>query len=304
MHALAARRRRHAERPSALAISDGRGARGVYEDRWGQRRLQLPGAPSATCCIDTEANDTAADFVREQDPPRSSRTRTPPRLLAPTDHPIGTKRLCVDTGYYDTFNRANVTLVDMREDADRGDHARRACAPPSAALRARRHRLRHRLRRHDRRPRWRIDIRGRGGAALQRGLGRRAPQPIWACAWPGFPNLFIITGPGSPSVLTNMVVSIEQHVDWIADCIAYLGDRQLGGSRPPARPQDAWVAHVNEVAASPSIPWRQFLVPGRQRPGQAPGVHALFGGFGPYRESCEAVAANDYEGFALRSAVG
>ena len=92
----------------------------------------------------------------------------------------------------------------------------------------------------------------------------------------GFPNLFVITGPGSPSVLSNMIVSIEQHVDWIADCVAYMRERGLDAMEADQDAEDNWVAHVNEVAYAHALSAGQFLVHGRQHSRQAAHLHALY----------------------------
>src|SRR5262249_46267181 len=158
---------------------------------------------------------------------------------------IGCKRLCVDTGYYATFNQPNVTLVDVaaapiQEILKGGLQTARASyaldcivfatgfdAMTGAALA--------------------IDIRGSGGRSL-REKWAEGPPPYLGLGTAGFPNLFFITGPGSPSVLSNMVPSIEQHVEWIAECITWLRARGLDRIDPTATAEDAWVAHVNEVA--------------------------------------------------------
>ena len=146
-----------------------------------------------------------------------------------------------------------------------------------------------------------IDIRGRDGQTLNEkwAAGRSTYLGLMSA---GFPNLFIITGPGSPSVLTNMIVSIEQHVDWIADCIGYMRDRgldtieadegrrgRLGRARQRGRPRHALSAG-------------QFLVHGRQHPRQAAGLHALYRRRRAYRQICNDVAAKGYEGFAMTGA--
>ena len=113
------------------------------------------------------------------------------------------------------------------------------------------------------------------------------------------PNMFIVTGPGSPSVLSNMVVSIEQHVEWIAGCIAYLGDRQIGAIEATTGAQDAWVAHVNEVADTTLYPQANSWYLGANIPGKPRVFMPYIGGFGVYREKCNEVAANGYEGFVL-----
>ena len=145
-------------------------------------------------------------------------------------------------------------------------------------VRVRRHRLRHRLRRHDRRAA--AASTSAGAAARRCGTsGPTGPRTYLGLQIAGFPNLFTITGPGSPSVLSNMMVSIEQHVEWIADCLAHLRERRARRrSSRPRRPQDGWVDHVNEVADHDALPAAELLVPGRQRAGQAAGVHALHRG--------------------------
>ena len=119
-----------------------------------------------------------------------------------------------------------------------------------------------------------IDIRGRGGRRLDAEWAD-GPRTYLGLAIAGFPNLFTITGPGSPSVLSNMIVSIEQHVDWIADCVAYLRERGLATIEATAEAQDAWVEHVNEVGHTTLYPLAPLVVHGREHPGQAARVHAL-----------------------------
>ena len=120
-----------------------------------------------------------------------------------------------------------------------------------------------------------IDIRGRNGQTLNQKWAE-GPRTYLGLMSAGFPNLFVITGPGSPSVLSNMIVSIEQHVDWITDCVAYMRDRGLAAMEANKDAEDKWVAHVNEVAYTTLYPTGQFLVHGRQRPRQAADLHALY----------------------------
>jgi cyclohexanone monooxygenase len=115
----------------------------------------------------------------------------------------------------------------------------------------------------------------------------------------GFPNLFAITGPGSPSVLSNMIVSIEQHVDWIADCIAYLREHGKATIEPTTDAEDRWVAHVNEVGNTTLYPLANSWYMGANIPGKPRIFMPYIGGVGTYRQHCDAVAANGYEGFAL-----
>src|SRR5207245_3477376 len=177
----------------------------------------------------------------------------------------GTKRLCVDTDYYDTFNRDNVTLVDVRR------------APIEAITR---HGLRTREAEYEldslvfatgfdamTGALLGIDIRGRAGATL-REKWAAGPRTYLGVATAGFPNLFTITGPGSPSVLSNMIVSIEQHVDWIADCLVYLRERGLGGLEASVDEEDECGGNGNEVGQATRYPLANSWYMGANVPGK------------------------------------
>jgi cyclohexanone monooxygenase len=118
----------------------------------------------------------------------------------------------------------------------------------------------------------------------------------------GFPNLLVITGPGSPSVLSNMMVSIEQHVDWITDCLAWMRDRDLDAIEATKDAEDKWVAHVNEVAYTTLYPQANSWYMGANVPGKPRIFMPYIGGVGPYRQICNEVAAKGYEGFAMTGA--
>ncbi|MBV9811105.1 MAG: cyclohexanone monooxygenase, partial [Acetobacteraceae bacterium] len=115
----------------------------------------------------------------------------------------------------------------------------------------------------------------------------------------GFPNLFMITGPGSPSVLSNMMVSIEQHVDWIADCLAYLTDRGLDCIEPTLAAEDDWVDHVNQVADTTLYPRAASWYMGANIPGKPRRFMPYIGGFPAYCATCAEVARQGYDGFLL-----
>jgi cyclohexanone monooxygenase len=263
-----------------------------YESRWARGGLSFYGS-YADLLIDPAANNTAAEFIRGKirqivkDPATAE-------LLCPTAA-LGCKRICVDTGYYDTYNRPNVTLVDVRTapieaitptglrtteaayDLDDIVFATGFDAMTGALTR--------------------MDIRGVGGVLLKDAWAEGPKTYLGLCV-AGFPNLFIIAGPGSPSVLTNMLPSIEQHVNWIGRTIEDL--RARGLSRIEAEPaaQEAWVAHVNETAAPTILPTCNSWYLGANIPGK-PRVFMPYLGFAPYVEKCEAVVAAGYEGFAL-----
>jgi cyclohexanone monooxygenase len=244
--------------------------------------------------VDKAANDTLAEFLRDkirsivEDPHTAD-------LLTAQDYPVGAKRLCLGTDYYETFNRTNVSLVDLRsEPIDR-------ITPTGITTTARSYELDaivfatgfdamtgSILA---------VDIRGRGGVSL-RDEWSAGPHTYLGVACAGFPNLFLITGPGSPSVLSNVVTSIEQHVEWIGDYMEFL--LALGGdvaTEPTREAQDAWVAHVNEVAELTLLPRAASWYLGANVPGKPRVFMPYVGGVGAYRERCTEIAAAGYPGF-------
>ncbi len=265
-----------------------------YEDRWTRGGLSFLGA-FADLMFDREANSTAAEFIRRKiasivkDPAVAAK-------LAPSQI-VGCKRLCVDTGYYATFNRPNVALVDVSAtpieaitstglrvggrdyEVDCIVFATGFDAMTGALLK--------------------IDVRGRGGQTLQQ-KWEAGPRTYLGLQTAGFPNLFTITGPGSPSVLTNMLPSIEQHVEWIADCIGYLAEHRLHTVEATTAAEDAWVEQVNAVANRTLYPGCSSWYLGANVPGK-PRVFMPYIGFPAYVRKCNEVVANGYEGFRLAS---
>jgi cyclohexanone monooxygenase len=245
--------------------------------------------------VDRAANDIVAEFMRD----RIRETVADPavaELLLPRAYPVGAKRLCQSDDYFAMFNRPNVTLVDIRSapvSSVSPSGLRTADASYeldalvfatgfdaiSGALRQ-------------------IDVRGTGGVSLA-GEWAAGPRSYLGIAPAGFPNLFIVTGPGSPSVLSNMVLSIEQHVEWIRDCVLHADARGHATveATPPA--EDAWMAHVTEVAYSTLFPLADSWYTGANIPGKPRVFTPYLGGVGPYRARCDAVAAAGYEGFVL-----
>lgn len=147
-----------------------------------------------------------------------------------------------------------------------------------------------------------IDIRGRGGETLK-DKWHGGPRTYLGLMVAGFPNMFIVTGPGSPSVLSNMVVSIEQHIDWISDCIAATGQRQMDAIDATPAAEEGWVAHVNEVANMTLYPQASSWYIGANVPGKPRVFMPYPGGVGVYRQLCDDVAAKGYEGFVMSSSV-
>jgi cyclohexanone monooxygenase len=282
------------DRPALEATPEER--RAAYEARWRIGGFALLGAYN-DLIADVAANRTAADFVANKIREIVKDPETAEKLV-PKTFPIGAKRLCVDTGYYATFNRENVSLVDLNAEpieaiTPEGVRTAAATYPADAIVYAIGFdAMTGALAK--------IDIRGRGGAALKEAWAA-GPRTYLGLMVAGFPNLFVVTGPGSPSVLCNMAVAIEQHVDWIADCIAWLGARQVGAIEATEAAQDAWVAHVNEVAETTVYPLANSWYLGANVPGKPRVFMPYIGGFPAYRAKCEEVAAAGYEGFALAS---
>jgi cyclohexanone monooxygenase len=284
--------------PDRGALDEGDNERrSRYEARWQRGGLTFMSVYN-NLLLDKPANDTAADFVRGKiaeivkDPGTA-------RLLQPNSHPIGTKRICVDTDYFATFNRPNVELVDIRanpiqeitENAVRV--AGRDCEADALVLATGFDAMTGSVAK--------IDIVGRDAQTLNQKWAE-GPRTYLGLMSAGFPNLFIITGPGSPSVLSNMIVSIEQHVDWIADCLAYMRENGLVAMEADKAAEDKWVDHVNEVAHTTLYPQANSWYMGANIPGKPRIFMPYIGGVGVYRQKCNEVAATGYEGFAMTGA--
>lgn len=268
-----------------------------YEEGWARGGIHALSYAFDDFFYDEEANRTAQDFAREQIASMVADTRTANALM-PRQH-IGTRRTCVDTGYFETYNRPDVHLVDLREEAIRSvthDGIRTAARDipldilvfaigfdaMTGAIGA-------------------IDIRGRGGRQLRMDW-EDGPRTYLGLASAGYPNLFLVTGPGSPSVLSNMVVSIEQHVDWIASCLTHLRANGTNRIEATVEAQDRWVAHVNELADATLYPQATSWYMGSNIPGKPRVFMPYVGGCGRYRQECELVVSHGYEGFRLDKA--
>jgi cyclohexanone monooxygenase len=267
----------------------------TYEKKWGTGGNISFLYAYKDLLVDKASNETASEFVRNK---IRSIVRDPKtaELLLPNDHPIGTKRLPLDIGYFETFNRDNVTLVDVRSDpiieiTERGlrtgtrtfelddiAFATGFDAMTGALLD--------------------IDILVEDGPKLAEKWAH-GPRTYLGLMTAGFPNLFMITGPGSPSVKTNMIASIEQHVDWIADCIEHM--RQKGFKRIEAdrSAEDDWVEHVNQVADSTLYPLANSWYVGANIPGKPRVFMPYIAGLDKYRAICDEVSVNNYRGFVL-----
>ena len=247
-----------------------------------------------------EANAVVAEMVREK---IRAEVRDPElaRLLCPSDHAIGTKRPCLDTGYFATYNRPNVRLVDLRTQPiesitetgiDLKDESLAFDAivyatgfdAMTGALVA-------------------VDITGRGGLTLKEKWAH-GPSTYLGLMTAGFPNLFTLTGPGSPSVLSNMMVSIEQHVDWVADCLARLRAQGLDTIEPTAQAEAGWVSHVNDCANITLFPSANSWYMGANVPGKPRVFLPYVGGVDAYRQACDDVVAAGDLGFKRSGPAG
>ena len=269
-----------------------------YETRWNKGGVNFMHAFN-DLMANKASNDTIAEFVRTKirsivhDPATAE-------ALSPRSHPLGTKRICVDTGYYAAFNRPNVQLVDLRRTpieriTATGIRTTASEHPFDAIVFATGYdALTGALAR--------IDIRGLQGRTLH-DKWAHGPRTYLGLMTAGFPNLFIVTGPGSPSVLVNMIVGIEQHVEWITRCLLDL--RAMGQTRIDATvdAEDRWVAHVNAAADRTLFPLADSWFLGANVPGKPRVFMPYVAKIGAYRQECDAAAAAGYQGFVCSGAL-
>ncbi|MCB1748634.1 MAG: NAD(P)/FAD-dependent oxidoreductase [Gammaproteobacteria bacterium] len=276
----------------AFDVSDEERA-AAYEAAWQTGTLIAILQQYNDLLVDEKANETAAEFVRNKirgivEDPEVAET------LCPKSFPIGTKRACLDTNYYQTFNLPHVHLVDVRKtpiervtargvktadqerEFDAIVYATGFDAMTGAIVN--------------------VDVRGRGGRELK-DKWADGPRTYLGLTVSDFPNLFMITGPGSPSVMSNMIISIEQHVDWICDCLSWMAAHGYDTVEAGSDAEQGWVEHVNEVANATLFPQANSWYMGANVPGKPRLFLPYIGGVGPYRVKCEEVAAADYEGF-------
>ncbi|HLG78992.1 MAG TPA: NAD(P)/FAD-dependent oxidoreductase [Ktedonobacteraceae bacterium] len=278
---------------SALEVSDEERQQ-KFERAWMEGGIQML-VTFSDLGSNLKSNAYMADFVRSKIDETVHNHETA-WLLMPHDYPIGSKRLCVDTGYYETYNRENISLVDLRTspieevtatslrtrdaeyELDVIVFATGFDAITGSLLK--------------------MDIRGTHGQTLKEKWAA-GPRTYLGLMTAGFPNLFIITGPGSPSVLSNMTVSIEQHVEWIADCIHYMQEHHFTAIEPERSAEDAWVEHVNELANTTLFPRGNSWYLGASIPGKPRIFMPYSGGVGKYRKECQEVVEQGYKGFVF-----
>jgi cation diffusion facilitator CzcD-associated flavoprotein CzcO len=267
-----------------------------------ERRWEEGGAPNFMVSFndlltDAESNEIVGDFVREKIRQKVSDPEVA-ALLTPTDHHLATKRLCVDSNYFETFNRDNVSLINIRPNPiakitprgiqlENGDEYELDSIVFAVGYDAMTGSL------------LRVDIKGRGGRSLREDWSE-GPRTYLGLGISGYPNLFTVTGPLSPTVLAVMIVAIEQHVEWISDCIAHMRRNDLNVIEPTIEAEDEWVEHAIEIGNATLFPTASssYYV-GANVPGKPRVFTPYVGGFGVYREKCDEVAAEHYAGFQL-----
>jgi cation diffusion facilitator CzcD-associated flavoprotein CzcO len=281
---------------SAASLSEEE-IRETLEDRWQQGGFRfLHAFEPGHVLTNAEVNSVVSEFIREKirakvEDPETAET------LVPTDHPYGAKRPPMDyNDYYRTYNRDDVSLVDVSDDGEPIERITEAGIRTTAAeydldvivfatgfdamtgaILA-------------------MEIEGRDGRTLQEKWDG-GPQTYLGLMTRGFPNMFTITGPQSPSVLTNMPLSIEQHVEWIEDCIAYMAEHGHDTIEPTAEDEQRWVQNTNMLADNMLFSEADSWYRGENVPGK-PQVFTPFpGGLDVYRDICARVARDDYDGF-------
>jgi cation diffusion facilitator CzcD-associated flavoprotein CzcO len=265
----------------------------VYEERW-----NFGGISFARAFNDTVMKKDANDLMRAYLVSRMLAGVKDPGVrakLTPT-YAVGTKRLCGDTGYFDTYNRDNVTLVDIKKApivavTEDGVQTADAYYPLDAIIFATGFDA-------ITGPLLAVNMRIKDGTDL-RTLWANGPRAYLGLMVAGLPNLFTITGPGSPSVLSNVVVSAEQHVEWICSCLAHMRETKLHRIEAQKPAQDEWVQHVDDTARKSLMPDTNSWYMGANIPGKPRMFMPYMGGVGVYRPKCDEIASAGYTGFSF-----
>ena len=279
---------------SAMSVSDEE-REAIYERAWAEGGFKFLQDTFNDIAVNLDANATASEFIRKKIREIVKNPAVADKL-APVDHPFASKRPLIDTDYFDTYNRDNVTLVDIHaapieEITPTGIRTQDGTydldiivfATGFDAMTGTYNKM---------------DIRGRNGLALK-DVWAAGPLTYLGVTSAGFPNLFMITGPGSPSVLSNMPVSIEQHVGWISGVIEHMRSAGISTFEAQEQAQTDWVAHVNDLASQTLFMQANSWYLGANVPGKPRVFMPYVGGVGTYRQKCDEVAAAGYEGFTL-----
>ncbi|HAQ23037.1 MAG TPA: cyclohexanone monooxygenase [Acidimicrobiaceae bacterium] len=283
--------------PPALLGLDAETSRELLEDAWrigGPVALNRAFSDTGT---NLEANKMLADFVAEKNREAINDPEVAEKLLA-VDHPIGSRRVIVGIDYFETYNRDNVTLLDaatspieeitpagIRAGGNEIDLDVIVYATGFDGVSG---------------PLLAMEIQGIAGLSLRDKWAAR-PTAFLGLVASGFPNLFMITGPGSPSVFSNVIIAIEQHVDWIKDCVAYMAEHGLNHIDSDLDAENDWTQHVDQVAKNLIVGSTKSWWTGQNIPGKPAGLAFYLGGLQNYRAKCDEVAKGGYKGFVLRS---
>ncbi|WP_342544111.1 NAD(P)/FAD-dependent oxidoreductase [Lysinibacillus sp. FSL W7-1291] len=279
---------------SAMEDSDDK-RMAVFEKAWAQGGFAFA-ATYDDLLTNEQSNEKAAEFIRSKirqivkDPVVAEK-------LCPK-YMYGTKRQVLDSDYFEAYNRENVVLVDVKESPikkitetgiqttdEHYDLDRIIFATGYDGMTG---------------PLFKIDIRGRNGETLKEKWEDGASvQTYLGLTTAGFPNLFMITGPESPSVLVNMPIAIEQHVEWIAQCIDYLREHDIDLVEPNKEAEEAWSKHCREIANTTLYVKGDSWYTGANIEGKPRSFLIYLGGFDYYTKHCHEVAQNNYEGFKL-----
>jgi len=278
--------------PSALEVSEDERER-IFEEWWQDSGLMFQ-ATFADLLFNKDANALVSDFVRRKIYEIVDDSEVA-KVLVPKNT-FGCKRMCVDTDYYKTFNRDNVTLVDVSETPIE------CMVSDGVRVGANKHKtdivifatgydaMTGAL--------TKIDIRGHNNLLLK-DKWQEGPDNYLGLTVHNFPNLFVINGPGSPSALVSMITGAEHHVDWIANCMIHLRDRDAEAIEPKQSAEDDWVMHVNEVGGASLRSACDSWYLGANIPGKPRVFMPYLGGFPAYADKCDQVQRDDYDGFNI-----
>ena len=267
----------------------------IYEKAWEKGGLQFRGSFS-DLVTNVEANKTASDFIKNKINETVSNKKFA-AILSDIDHPYAGKRPPIDTNYFETYNRDNINLVDLRSNPitqidEKGIQTEKehfdldiiVFATGYDAMTG---------------PLLNMNIIGKNNLKLQEAW-EEGPKTFLGLQVPGFPNMFTITGPGSPSVLTNMPIAIEQHVEWIRDCIDFMNKKEYSTIETDAKSAEEWGNEVNNVANKtllPTVKHSWYL--GANIPGKPQVFMPYAGGLPRYRQTCENIKNNNYKEFSF-----
>lgn len=278
--------------PSALDVSAEK-RREIYENAYQQGGFMLFSGTFADLISNAQSNDTAADFIREKIRQRVNDPEIA-EMLCPKGHHYATKRPPLETNYYETYNQSNVTLVDVKSTPIERISARQVHTQNAAfdldvlvyatgfdAMTG---------------PLLKINPIGKGGISLAQ-RWQDGPQTYLGLTVHGLPNFFTITGPQSPSVLYNMPLAIEDHVDWLSECIGYMRDHDLTRVEPSAEAEQNWVKHTAEIADNTLFDETDSWYMGANIPGKPRVFMVYVGGAAQYRQTCAEIVEKGYEGF-------